>query len=92
MTVIRGPQAAVHKCPADRPGPPRRRNSWHTDGLYGNCASEWLLPCPRCGHRVFDAMHGSYGICPVCFHEDNGVQLRRPTMAGGADQDLPYRP
>ncbi|MFI5753623.1 CPCC family cysteine-rich protein [Streptomyces sp. NPDC051569] len=27
-------------------------------------------PCPCCGHRVLDAMPGSYEICPVCFWED----------------------
>ncbi|MCF2538686.1 hypothetical protein K6168_23930 [Streptomyces sp. FB2] len=43
-------------------------------------------PCPCCGHRVLDAMPGSYEICPVCFWEDDGVQSRWPTMAGGANQ------
>ncbi|MGW3831410.1 CPCC family cysteine-rich protein [Streptomyces microflavus] len=42
-------------------------------------------PCPCCGHRVLDAMPGSYEICPVCFWEDDGVQFRWPTMAGGAN-------
>ncbi|MFK0114523.1 CPCC family cysteine-rich protein [Streptomyces sp. NPDC090994] len=43
-------------------------------------------PCPCCGHRVLDAMPGSYEICPVCFWEDDGVQFRQPTMGGGANQ------
>lgn len=43
-------------------------------------------PCPCCGHRVLDAMPGSYEICPVCFWEDDGVQFRWPTMAGGANK------
>lgn len=43
-------------------------------------------PCPCCGHRVLDAMPGSYEICPVCFREDDGVQFRWPTMAGGANK------
>ncbi|WP_333756033.1 CPCC family cysteine-rich protein [Streptomyces sp. IBSBF 3352] len=42
-------------------------------------------PCPCCGHRVLDAP-GSYEICPVCFWEDDGVQFRWPTVAGGANQ------
>ncbi|MEW2117243.1 CPCC family cysteine-rich protein [Streptomyces sp. NPDC005474] len=29
---------------------------------------------------------GSYEICPVRFREDDGVQFRRPTMAGGANK------
>lgn len=43
-------------------------------------------PCPCCGDRVLDAMLGSYEICPVCFSEDDGVQLRRPSMDGGTDK------
>ncbi|MYY03910.1 CPCC family cysteine-rich protein [Streptomyces sp. ATexAB-D23] len=43
-------------------------------------------PCPCCGHRVLAAMLGSYEICPVCFSEDDGVQLRWPTMSGGANK------
>ncbi|WP_411073114.1 CPCC family cysteine-rich protein [Streptomyces sp. cmx-4-25] len=43
-------------------------------------------PCPCCGHRVLDAMPGSYEICPVCFWEDDGVQFRWPTMGGGANK------
>ncbi|MFH8396799.1 CPCC family cysteine-rich protein [Streptomyces anulatus] len=43
-------------------------------------------PCPCCGHRVFDDMPGSHEICPVCFWEDDRVQFRWPTMAGGANK------
>ncbi|MFD6183411.1 CPCC family cysteine-rich protein [Streptomyces goshikiensis] len=43
-------------------------------------------PCPCCGHRVLDAMPGSYEICPVCFWEDDEVQIRWPTMDGGANK------
>ncbi|WP_442804931.1 CPCC family cysteine-rich protein [Streptomyces luteogriseus] len=43
-------------------------------------------PCPCCGHRVLDAMPGSYEICPVCFREDDGVQFRWPTMADRANK------
>lgn len=48
-----------------------------------------LGACPCCGHLVFDAgwgWPGSYEICPVCFWEDDGVQLRFPSMAGGANR------
>lgn len=43
-------------------------------------------PCPCCGHRVLDAVPGSYEICPVCFWEDDGVQFRWPAMDGGANK------
>jgi hypothetical protein len=43
-------------------------------------------PCPCCGHVVFDEPPGSYDICPVCFWEDDIVQLRWPDWAGGANK------
>jgi len=43
-------------------------------------------PCPCCGRLVFDEPPGSYSICPVCFWEDDGVQLRWPDWAGGANK------
>jgi hypothetical protein len=33
-------------------------------------------PCPCCGYLVFDQEPGSYGICPICFWEDDLSQLR----------------
>ena len=42
-------------------------------------------PCPCCGHLVFGEPPGSYDICPICFWEDDGVQLGYPLMAGGAN-------
>ncbi|MBX3314596.1 MAG: hypothetical protein KF906_09775 [Actinobacteria bacterium] len=54
-------------------------------------ASRWIAqaasyPCPCCGHLVFDEAPGSYVICPLCFWEDDAVQLRWPTYAGGANR------
>jgi hypothetical protein len=46
-----------------------------------------MYPCPACGFEVFDEPPGSYDICPVCGWEDDGVQLRFPAMAGGANKD-----
>jgi hypothetical protein len=42
--------------------------------------------CPCCGHRVFGEPPGSYEICPVCFWEDDVVQLRWPDYDGGANR------
>lgn len=54
-------------------------------------AAEWIrrvdrYPCPCCGHLVFVEPPGSYDICPVCFWEDDPVQLRWPTFRGGANR------
>ncbi|MGW5879304.1 CPCC family cysteine-rich protein [Nocardiopsis terrae] len=43
-------------------------------------------PCPCCGHLVLEEMPGSHEICPVCFWEDDGVQLRWPASACGANR------
>jgi hypothetical protein len=41
--------------------------------------------CPCCGYVVFEEPPGSYAICPICFWEDDEVQLRFPTLRGGAN-------
>lgn len=43
-------------------------------------------PCPCCGYLVFSDPPGSYGICPVCFWEDDHIQLRWPDRPGGANK------
>ncbi|SRR6266545_188096 len=43
-------------------------------------------PCPCCGYVVFTGPPGSYEICPICFWEDDAVQLRDPTYQGGANR------
>jgi hypothetical protein len=43
-------------------------------------------PCPCCGHLVFEQPPGNYEICPVCFWEDDIVQLAYPLMGGGANK------
>lgn len=43
-------------------------------------------PCPRCGHLTLGEPPGSYEICPVCFWEEDAVQLRWPTYEGGANR------
>jgi len=43
-------------------------------------------PCPVCNYLVFSDAAGSYDICPICFWEDDLVQLAFPDMAGGANK------
>ena len=42
--------------------------------------------CPCCGRRTFQAFPGSYEICPVCFWEDDPIQLLDPGYRGGANE------
>jgi hypothetical protein len=44
-----------------------------------------MYPCPCCGYEVFAEPPGSYDICPICFWEDDAVQLAFPDLAGGAN-------
>lgn len=41
--------------------------------------------CPCCGYYTFEERE-SYDICPVCFWEDDPVQLNNPTFEGGANE------
>ncbi len=38
--------------------------------------------CPCCGHMVFNSPPGSFEICPICFWEDDIVQLRYVNVRG----------
>ncbi|HEY0735211.1 MAG TPA: CPCC family cysteine-rich protein [Herpetosiphonaceae bacterium] len=43
--------------------------------------------CPCCGYTTLDEPPpGTYGICPVCYWEDDAVQYHDPDYAGGANQ------
>lgn len=44
-----------------------------------------LYPCPCCGYLVLKEGPGSYDICPICFWEDDIVQLRFATFPGRAN-------
>jgi hypothetical protein len=47
------------------------------------------LACPCCGHLTTPddgSFPGSFVICPVCFWEDDDVQLDNPDFAGGANR------
>lgn len=43
-------------------------------------------PCPCCGHLVFEHPPGNYEICPICFWEDDIVQLGYPTKGRGSNK------
>ncbi len=45
-----------------------------------------IHPCPCCGFMVFYEPVGSFNICPICFWEDDLVQLGFPDLAGGANK------
>ncbi len=45
-----------------------------------------LYPCPCCGYLTFEESSGSDEICPICFWQDDFVQLAFPDMAGGANK------
>ena len=43
--------------------------------------------CPCCGYYTFENRpDGSYDICPVCFWEDDPIQLKNPDYEGGANR------
>lgn len=42
--------------------------------------------CPCCGYYTLkDKPDNTFQICPVCFWEDDGVQLNDPDYEGGAN-------
>ena len=45
-----------------------------------------MYTCPCCGYEVFDEPPGSYDICPICFWEDDALQLYFPLTGGGANR------
>jgi hypothetical protein len=43
--------------------------------------------CPCCGYDTFEEEpSGTYDICPICFWEDDPIQLKDPDYEGGANQ------
>ena len=45
------------------------------------------FPCPCCGCLTLpEAPPGTFFICPVCFWEDDNVQLADSAYAGGANR------
>jgi hypothetical protein len=49
--------------------------------MLAEVTTKW--PCPCCGHLTLPEGPGDYGVCPVCFWEDSGTQLRWPMNPDG---------
>lgn len=49
--------------------------------------TEQRYPCPCCGALAFGEPPGSFEICEVCGWGDDVVQLRYPSLAGGANRE-----
>jgi hypothetical protein len=43
-------------------------------------------PCPCCGRLVFEQPPGNWEICPICFWEDDIMQLGYPMKGRGANK------
>lgn len=44
------------------------------------------FPCPCCAYLTLsEEPPGTFEVCPVCFWEDDAVQLEQPDLAGGAN-------
>ncbi|MFC0436460.1 CPCC family cysteine-rich protein [Kutzneria buriramensis] len=50
--------------------------------------AEWgeRFPCSCCGHRTLTGPPGCQEICPVCFWEDDVMQLRWPLLEKAANR------
>lgn len=43
--------------------------------------------CPCCGYFTLnEEADNTFQLCPVCYWEDDGVQLKDPTYEGGANR------
>lgn len=52
----------------------------------------WSYKCPCCGYFTLgERPSGTFNICPVCFWEDDGVQLNDPDFSGGANNVSLYQ-
>jgi hypothetical protein len=52
----------------------------------GETAAPGRFACPCCGHWTLPGPPpGTYGTCPVCLWEDDGVQFDDPSLRGGAN-------
>jgi hypothetical protein len=54
--------------------------------LAAHAMSDIGFPCPCCGYPTLpEPPPGTYFICPICNWEDDSVQHRDPSFAGGAN-------
>lgn len=45
-----------------------------------------LHPCPCCGYPTLaERPHGTFAICPICWWEDDDLQVADPSLRGGAN-------
>jgi len=44
-----------------------------------------MIKCPVCGEYEFEK-DSDYDVCPVCWWENDGVQLDDPDYDGGANE------
>ncbi len=42
--------------------------------------------CPCCDQYTLEHPSGSYDICPICFWEDDKMQLENPNYSSGANR------
>lgn len=47
--------------------------------------------CQCCGYKTLPEPKGSYGICPICFWEDDIIQNQSPFYCGGANKISLYQ-
>lgn len=48
-----------------------------------------MKTCPCCGHQVFKE-YGHFELCPICFWEDDDIQMADPWYQGGANSPCLY--
>lgn len=59
----------------------RRANFGRNPEQIGHVAE---FPCPCCGYLTLDEP-GAYRVCPICFWEDDPIQLVHPFDGGGCN-------
>lgn len=43
------------------------------------------LRCPCCNFKTLDAESSIFDICPICYWENDNIQLAKPSYRGGAN-------